>query len=323
MRHLIIALLLFLVPPLAHAAPLCAARSEAAPALAQLSDVMETGRFIAYQPTSLRVINGVLEQADPESIREDLQTLRPWFDGLITYGAEKGAETIPDIAAELGYRALIIGVWDPANKLELDNAIAAWERNKSLVVGISLGNELVFSRRDNWADLAKAIADLHKRAPELPVTTSEPFAQFLEAGAAPVLSEMDFMSVHIHPIFEPWFSSAPVFNWADFVVRVGADLQHVFCGPVLVKETGVPTGPRAMGYDEARQRAFYRALEKQLPATRKEAFAYFSAFDAPWRVNDVSPVPGHHPEEAHWGLFGEDRAPKRVMQDMPYLRLAR
>jgi hypothetical protein len=51
------------------------------------------GRFVAYQPTSLQIVNGHPTHADAASIRADLQVLRPRFDGLITYGSVDGAET--------------------------------------------------------------------------------------------------------------------------------------------------------------------------------------------------------------------------------------
>ena len=77
---------LFLVSP-AWAAPVCAARDEAAPALSRLQDAMAEGRIIAYQPTELAVWDGNPVQASEISIREDLRTLRPWFDGLVTYAS--------------------------------------------------------------------------------------------------------------------------------------------------------------------------------------------------------------------------------------------
>ncbi len=306
----------------AVAAPLCRDQAAAAPGrLDRLRDLMANGRTIAYQPTSLQVVAGHLTRADDASIREDLRVLRPSFDGLVTYGARNGAERIPDIAAELGFRAVVVGVWDPLDVEEVDNALAAAARQPRLVVGISLGNELIFGRRAGWGELRAALDRVRAQAPGLPLATTEPFAQFLdEVAAEPVLAAMDFMLVNVHPIFEGWFQQAGAANWAEFVVRVTGRLQQRFCGPILVKETGVPTGPVELGYTEERQRAFYRALEAALPAGRALAFAYFSAFDAPWRVHDVHPVPGSHPEEAFWGLFTADRRPKAVVAGLPALR---
>ncbi len=288
---------------------------------ALLQSVMASGRFVAYQPTALKAINGKLTQADDASIRADLEVLRPWFDGLITYGATNGNERVPDVAASLGFRAVIMGVWDPSDVNEVANALAAWKRNPSIVAGLSLGNEIVFGKRGSWRDLLGFLDTVRVQAPGLPLTISEPFAEYLDdiANAKPLLHASDFLLVNIHPVFEPWFKSGTADNWTDFVVRVVARLRAVYPRPILVKETGVPTGPASAGFSEDAQRAFYHLLAQRLPPSKKRAFAYFSAFDEPWRTGDFNPIPGAHPEEAYWGVFTETRSPKRVMADLPTL----
>jgi exo-beta-1,3-glucanase (GH17 family) len=274
---------------------------------------MASGRFVAYQPTSLQVVNGRLTQADDTSMRMDLETLRSHFDGLITYRADHGAEHIADIAASLGYRALIIGVWDVNDQQELSQALLAAARQPQLVVGLSLGNERVFAGQVTFEALAKLLQNLRRRAPQLALTTTEPFAWLLRPQAAAIFAASDFMLVNIHPIFESWFHDAPDRNAAQFVVNVVERLATVACGPILVKETGVPTAPIAAGFAPARQAAFYVALQQVFAPSKSRAFGYFSAFDAPWRANDASPVAGQHPEEAHWGLYDERRVPKQVL----------
>ncbi|MGE0189778.1 MAG: hypothetical protein AB7F79_08275 [Steroidobacteraceae bacterium] len=301
------------------AVPTCIKRPEAAHALRQLQQVMATGRFVAYQPTSLQVINGELTQADPASIERDLRVLRPRFDGLITYGSANGADRVADIAAQLGYRAMIAGVWDVSNAKEISAAIAATQRHPHLVIAISLGNERVFAKQFSPQQLAQAIDTLRKQAPQLVLTTTEPFHIFLEPASASLMSASDFMLVNIHPIFESWFRTAPDIAAATFVTDVVDKLHAVACGPILVKETGVPTAPSSMGFTPTRQTGFYRALTQQFPSELQKAFAYFSAFDAPWRVNDASPVAGVHPEEAHWGLYDERRNPKPVLHEIVLL----
>ena len=49
------------------------------------------------------------------------------------------------------------------------------------------------------------------------------------------------------------------------------------------------------------------------------AFAYFAAFDAPWRAQDVTGVPGPHPEEAYWGLYDSARRAKPAVDQLPPL----
>lgn len=302
-------------PASAHICP-----DHAPPAgLARITEVMATGRFVAYVPTSMQVINGVSSQADQASILEDLRVLRPRFDGLITYRSMSGEEFIPVAAAQLGYRAVIMGVWDPANTTEIANVLAAAQRQPGLVVGVSLGNETVFGKRRSFDQLAGAMTAFRKQAPGLAIATTEPFYLLLEPAAAAALRQSDILLANVHPVFEPWFRNAPDFNAAEFVTNVTAQLGEVYCGPILVKETGVPTAPTDKGFTPERQASFYQALKKQFLPGARRAFAYFSAFDAPWRAYDAHPVPGEHPEEAHWGLYDELRQPKPVVGEIPLL----
>jgi exo-beta-1,3-glucanase (GH17 family) len=312
-----------LVPGARAAAPgpsICGKSSAAAPAVTRLRDAMAHGRFIAYQPTSLHVTNGVSTHADPDSIRADLQVLRPRFDSLITYDSIHGAEAIPGIAASLGYRAIIIGIWNPFNPAELSAALAAAHNNPQVVVGLSLGNEMLFFHRHGSAELVGLLDTLHARAPQLALSTTEPFQMFEAPEAAPILQRLDFLLPNIHPVFQPWFHSAPESNAVQFVVNVVSDLAGYYCGPILVKETGIPTAPEEQGFTEKRQASFYEELRHRF-AEGARAFAYFSAFDAPWRLQDGGPAPGQQPaeEEAHWGLYDEKRRPKPVVASIPLL----
>ncbi|MGO9798505.1 MAG: hypothetical protein ACLPQ0_03500 [Candidatus Binatus sp.] len=310
----------FLAPRIALAAPACNRPAKASSALQRLIDVMATGRFVDYDPISFQVINGHSSTADENSILQDLKVLRPRFDGLITYTSTNGAERIPDLAAQLGYRAVIMGIWDLSSTQELENALAAVKRNPEIVVGLSMGSEAVFSKRASFKQLAEAVKAARERAPEIAISTSEPFHIFLEPAAAQTLSQLDFMLANVHPIYEPWFRVASDTNAADFVAKVTDRLAALYCGLILVKETGVPTAPSECGYTPARQASFYQALRHRLPANNRRAFAYFCAFDAPWRLKDA-PVLGIRPgpEEAHWGLYDGKRQPKPVVGTIPAL----
>lgn len=306
----------------AVAAPVCPTHPANA-GVKTIQAVMATGRFVAYQPTSLQVIDGRLTQANVASIREDLKVLRPRFDGLATYGATNGAEKIPDIAAELGFRAVIMGIWDVRESADLNNVIAAARRHPQLVAGVSLGNERIFAKQIGFDEMTRTMAAVRKQAPQLAISTSEPFHMFLQPEAAPLLGELDLMLAIIHPLHQPWFKSAPIANSADFVGNVLHDLAAAYCGPVLVKETGIPTAPATSGFSPALQADFYRALAQRVPPSASSAFAYFSAFDAPWRVRDVMVVPGDYPEEAHWGLYTQTRAAKAVIEAIAPLKSGR
>ena len=315
--------LLLAVPAPAAAPHDCAVHTAALPAVTRLRAAWLSGRFVAYQPTSLQVTDGRITTADPASIRADLSVLRRRFDALITYDAVHGAQAIPGIAAELKFRALIIGVWDPADASERAAALAAARRFPQLVAAISLGNELLLAHRSDPQQLAALVAEVRTQFPGVALTVSEPFHIFYEPATAGLVRQLDFLLVNVHPVFQPWFRDAPNGAAAQFVVNVLAQLAPLACGPILVKETGVPTAPASAGFSEARQAAFYRELARQLPPAPARAFAWFAAFDAPWRAYDATGVPGAasavHEEEAHWGLYDAQRRPKLAARELTEL----
>jgi exo-beta-1,3-glucanase (GH17 family) len=289
------------------------------PALARLREALATDRFITYEPIAIKVINGQVTSADAASIRADLTVLRSRFDALITYDAVHGAQQIPGIAAALGYRALIIGVWNPFDDAETQAALAAARAYPKLVVGVSFGNELLFGRRTNAARLGARLAELHKREPGLLLSTSEPFHIYREPAGEPVLGQLDFLLPNVHPVFQPWFQGAPTANSAQFVVNVVEELAARFCGPILVKETGVPTAPPGPNFNEGAQADFYAALRQRFSPGRERAFAYFAAFDAPWRALDMTPTGPARTEEAFWGLYDVQRRPKPAARALALL----
>jgi exo-beta-1,3-glucanase (GH17 family) len=319
MSRALFAALWLLAGGAALAAPVC--HRPAAPAgLDALRAAMAEGRFVAYQPTQIRIYNGVATQASEASIEADLKALRPAFDGLITYGSMNGAERVADVAARLGFRAVIPGIWSLDDPRETANALAAARRQPRLVLGISLGNERIFARERTPAFITQRLRALRAQAGALPLTTTEPFHIFAPPGARTLLGELDFLLANVHPVFQPWFAGAGDADAARFVVNVTNELAQAFCGPILVKETGVPTAPANLGYTPARQASFYAELRRQFPPTRERAFAYFSAFDAEWRVHDAHPgATTPQPQEGSWGLFTERREPKPAARALPPL----
>jgi exo-beta-1,3-glucanase (GH17 family) len=300
-------------------APPCGRHPEAATSLQRLQAVMAHGRFVSYQPTQIHIVAGRATRADDAGIRADLQALRPRFDALVTYGSAHGADRVADVAASLGFHAVVLGIWSLDDEAEIGLALAAAARHPDLVVGLSLGNERVLAGETDFPSLARRIGRLRARAPGLLWTSTEPFHLFVQPQAEPLLSTADFLLVNAHPVFQPWFAGADGRSAAQFVVNVAGEVAAKFCGPVLVKETGVPTAPAAMGYTPERQADFYRALRSVFLPSSSQAFAYFSAFDAAWRVDDTHPTPGPQPQEGSWGIFEESRRPKAAAREIPLL----
>ena len=178
------------------------------PALARLREALAHGRFVAYQPTCADGRQRSRQPtATPAGIRADLQVLRPRFDALITYDAVHGAQQIAPMAASLKFRALIIGVWNPFDAGELDAALAAARRYPQLVVGISLGNEMLFSQRADPEALARQLRALRsaRAAGAADDHASRSTCSCRPETAAPLLAQLDFLLANVHPVFQPWF----------------------------------------------------------------------------------------------------------------------
>lgn len=276
-----------------------------------LADALAHRRFIAYVPRSFSIRDGQPQAATHAGIREDLQRLRPYFSGLITYGLGNGQAEIAGLAVTAGFQAIFLGVWDPTDRAELDTAIALAERYPRRVVGLVLGNEGLFWKRYSARDLEAAATYVRARAPWLALGSSEPFAVYLDSPDAAALLALDLLLPNIHPRFEPWFDPANTDQALEFVAEVIELLRERSGKPLLVKETGLPSAPSEQGFTEARQAAFWSRLVQRLPPTATRNIAWFEAFDSPWKPRELQDEFGRlEASEAHWGLFRADGTPK-------------
>ena len=277
---------------------------------------IESLRFVAYTPTDLKVVSGQVHAASRERIRKDLTVLRDDFQGLITYSCADGVEEVPAIASALGYRALILGIWDPLSEREFSNVRRLVNAYPQLIVGVSVGNETLLARRHEWSVLRASIQRLRTALPGVAITTSEPFYYYLNDDPADFLAVQDFLLPSVHPLFQPWFEQATTAQAVDFVVRVAGLLSAKSDKPVLIKETGLPSGPPGTRFTPAAQAAFWTSLLKQLPRAPGRDVAYFEAFDHDWKAENARREFGSHPEEAYWGLYDADGHPKAVVAEL-------
>lgn len=281
------------------------------PALSRVQTALAQDRFVSYVPRSFSTAHGSVQPASAEGIRSDLTILRRHFSGLITYGIDNGQDRIPELAVAAGFRSLILGVWNPADRAELDRAIALAQRHPAHVIALVLGNEGLFWKRYNADDVRNAATYVRARLPNLAVAGSEPFAVYLDSPDAAALLELDLLLPNIHPRFEPWFQPGNMEQAAEFVVQVLDKLHALSPRPILIKETGLPSAPQTQGFSEARQAEFWRLLRARIPAGPTQNLAAFEAFDAPWKPREMEDEFGRlEPSEAYWGLFRHDGSPK-------------
>ncbi len=220
----------------------------------------ERPAMIAYVPTGFDPRVPPADGPWPaERLRADLAALRPAFDGLVLYDFRPDVTPgILEQAAALGYRAVLLGVWDPRSQAEIAGTAELVRRwGDRLALAVIIGNEGINDNRYDIADLAHARDRLRVLAGTggsvLPVSTSEPAGDY---GWPPLLAFGDFLAPNIHPAIDqaslaPDAAVAWVHGRAQAIARAAGR-------PVLVKETGFPNGG-GDGFSAERQRAFWTA----------------------------------------------------------------
>lgn len=251
-------------------------------------------------------------------IRADLTALRPAFDGLVLYSHDPAVtDAIAAEAAALGYRAILLGIWDPKSDAEIDATARLIARYRHrLALAVVIGNEGINDNRYDMDDLERAetrlrtqigtSSDASSPAPRLPVSTSEPAGDY---GWPPLRAFGDFLAPNIHPAIDrATLSPADAVSWVRARARAIAEAANK---PVLIKETGMPHGG-SEGFTPERQATFWQAwlargrLEA-LPGRQgvfMSAAAAFEAFDAPWKAQKLAST-----MEGAWGLMSVDRHP--------------
>lgn len=266
--------------------------------LQQLKEKLFSLCWVAYAPTNFDPSQGI--RPDKESIKSDLLVLRQaGFEGIVTYGMDivEDITTLSLIADSLGFKAVILGVWDPTNTEEIAKAKLAGKQD--LVVGFCVGNEGLNNRYD-LKSLVSAMRDLAD-ATQKPVTTTEELEDYQNSL---VLELGDWIFPNVHPYWHGISEPASAVIWTAEQYK---NLKTKTNKLIVFKEVGLPTAGDST-VSEKKQADYYKLLKYTLVS-----FVYFEAFDQPWKI--------HANVEPHWGLFRSDRSPKEVIDDVCYCHI--
>jgi len=276
----------------------------------KLLETIRNVRFICYSPTHFDPNPNHKIIPTKESIQADLRVLRPYFDGLITYGLNNGLEQIPAIAEEMAYRAIILGIWDIQSETEVNKAIHLAKEHPKLIVAICVGNEGLLANRYDFQTLETVMNQIRQLLPSIYVVTSEPIHSY---GDSDLRRLGDFHFPIIHPVFSGGDKSDPVAAAHWVFGRVEA-LRSYSQKYILVKESGLPSA----GHPDCspqRQATFWRTLLAGSIGTPNVGYSAFEAYDLSWKARDTGSE-----IEAHWGFWDANREPKPVVEEFKKLR---
>ena len=265
--------------------------------------------MVAYNPSNLNPDNLQISTNDLiKHIHKDLICLRSGFNGLVLYRYSPDITPfIVEQAESLGFRAILLGVWDVKSKIELTGVIGITKKyNDKIAFAVIVGNEGINDSRYSFADLdiaAETLKNAGLGKMKVPLATSEPMAKY---GLVELRKFGDFLAPNIHPAIDR--SDLNPTDAVSWVQGRAQALVQVAKKPVLIKETGFPNGGNP-NYTPERQYAFWQAWHDvgamHLTANSQQdtwiSFAaVFEAFDSPWKA-----IKSGIPVEGHWGILNE------------------
>lgn len=265
-------------------------------------------RWIAYDPLGYDPTTGAWP--DLESLEREIGWIRgAGFDGILTFTSREPLDQIPRIAKKQGL-AVILGVWDPADRRELHLA----RRAAPWVDGYALGHNGL-SDRYTWGELRQAVERLRFRT-RRPVSTTERLSFYLENDRLAKLGDWLFPDVHLS-LGDPESDQPPTFSVdvaRDVELTIGharrvAEVARRLRKPVLLKMVTYPHAGASGASLEQHDRFFSMLLEGRREVDPRlphdVAISVHGAFDTPWKARWP-----FFPWEAFTGLLDSDGRPR-------------
>lgn len=282
------------------------------PLFSYLTNKEEPGRMICYTPSELDPRNEANQgRLLTSSIRADLSALRPAFDGLVLYGYhEQCTPRVLAVAKELGYRGILLAIWNPKSMAEVDGVAAlARQYDGQFNMGVLVGYEGITFKRYELEDLAIAEKRIRPLLPKnVPISTSEPLHGYTNET---ILKFGEFCCPNIHPVFDR--KDLPADKAAAWTREEAAKIAKKAGKATIVKETGFPHAGNAI-YTLTSQSEFWHhytqagtivTLDDKPTAPLWTCHSIgFEAFDLPWKSQESKLE-----IEKSWGLLSPDRKP--------------
>jgi len=197
-----------------------------------------------------------------------------------------------------------------------------------IVSSVSVGNETRVFWSYHRMELENIIKYIRmvRSAISQPVTTADDYLYWLEEESKIVANEIDFISTHIHPLWNSRTLEESI-DWIDTVYFDQLKSLHPD-KPIVIAETGWATdydkydigiGKQGTKFiatpDEKNQKIFYEAINKWSEKNNVMTY-WFEVFDESWKGGGDLTSPKH--AEKHWGLFYENRQPKLTMKNLKH-----
>ena len=272
-----------------------------------------------------------------EQVLEDLLLLQPHWQYLRMYDCDPHAEMVLEvIRKEKLVFKIMLGIYTVAemnnhacpwgggvyteeqlklqrifNDKRIQKAISLANQYPQIICSISAGNETCVDWTANYIPVNRVIEFVErlKEGTKQPVTFCENYVPWLNK-LKPLGEVVDFISIHTYPVWEYKNIHEAIHYTKDNYYAVA----HTYPDkPTVITEAGWATNSNGRGIvaenvNEDLQKIYYNDLMEWTDQEQILTFV-FEAFDEPWKGSSEPLEP-----EKHWGLFKEDRTPKKVME---------
>ena len=299
---------------------------------------LEAGRAICYSGYREGQNPGTGVYPSYDEVKEDLQILSKNWKYLRLYDCGPHAETILEvirnekmdfkvmqgafIGAEMNNFGCPWGAIFPEKTLlankesnvnEINKLIKLANTYPDIIFSLSAGNEALVDWTDHFVSERSVIqyVKMLKEGAKQPVTFCENYVPW-QGKIRKLAEEVDFISIHTYPVWEYKNIHEAMEYTRQNYYSVAEKYPHK---PVVITEAGWATNSNGRGIEpgnasEDYQETYYHDMMEWCEKEGILCF-FFEAFDEPWKGSAEQMEP-----EKHWGLFYEDRTPKKVMQSL-------
>ncbi len=195
------------------------------------------------------------------------------------------------------------------NQTELEKTIEYANLFPDIVLAVSAGNESIPEWNENLVSPGRVLYFVKelKRRTQVPVTYCDN-VHYWNHELKEVANEVDFISVHLYPVWEGKNVPEAIDQTIDgyeYVKNLYPNKQ------IVITETGWPTTSnnhqiKPHVANEHNQKVFNSVIDQWSEKNKVTCF-FFEAFDETWKGSNDPLEP-----EKHWGFYKVDRKPKLI-----------
>ena len=280
----------------------------------QMQILIHSQRWITYDPLHFNPYSGTT--SDQDAIDQELGWLSDAsFTGVITFSSRDTFQIIPELAKRHGLK-VIMGVWNPTDKKEVQQAIAV----KDFVDAYTIGHDGL-GVRYSYNQLVNTMQFVRFRT-RLPVSTTEKIGQYISDPRLLEIGDWVFPDAHVSGKQKDTAGGYQYYADAIRDSQETISMAKLINGmeerdgkPILLKMITYPMDGISNASYAEQTNFFIQILDRRpdvIPDIPPDvSISVHSAFDSPWKTTWP-----FYEWDAYTGLFDNTGAPRPVVTEI-------